>query len=127
MLIVCPNCATSYQVDIASLGSTGRSVRCVRCRNVWFARDPSALPAIADAHRSDMQTLAASIAAVARGEVAPEMAVPDRPIEETPVSAHSPSEDGRDRPYAIDPEPASTDAGVPAFGLADAEGAPVAG
>src|ERR671934_1427392 len=68
MLIVCPNCATSYQVEASVLGSTGRSVRCVRCRNVWFAHDPAGLLAIADAHRSDMQTLAASIAAVAHGE-----------------------------------------------------------
>ena len=32
MLIVCPNCATSYQVEPSSLGATGRSVRCVRCQ-----------------------------------------------------------------------------------------------
>ena len=129
MLIVCPNCATSYQVDSASLGSTGRSVRCVRCRNVWFARDPSALPAIADAHRSDMQTLAASIAAVARGEVDPQMAVPNGPLEETPAPAHSPSEDGRERPYAIEAEASTTDTEMPAgaFGPVDAGTEPVAG
>jgi predicted Zn finger-like uncharacterized protein len=45
MLIVCPNCATSYRVEPSSLGTAGRSVRCVRCRNVWFAHDPSALAA----------------------------------------------------------------------------------
>jgi len=39
MLIVCPSCATSYRVHAAALGATGRSVRCVRCRNVWFAHD----------------------------------------------------------------------------------------
>lgn len=37
MQIVCPNCSTSYQVAAASLGGAGRSVRCVRCRSVWFA------------------------------------------------------------------------------------------
>jgi predicted Zn finger-like uncharacterized protein len=37
MLIVCPNCQTSYEVAAASLGPDGRSVRCVRCREVWFA------------------------------------------------------------------------------------------
>jgi predicted Zn finger-like uncharacterized protein len=36
MLIVCPNCATSYQVTPESLGETGRSVRCVTCHNLWF-------------------------------------------------------------------------------------------
>ena len=37
MLIDCTNCATSYQVDASSIGAHGRSVRCLRCRNVWFA------------------------------------------------------------------------------------------
>src|SRR5271169_6294669 len=37
MLIVCPNCATSYDVDVASLRPNGRKVRCVRCRTVWQA------------------------------------------------------------------------------------------
>jgi predicted Zn finger-like uncharacterized protein len=41
MLIVCPNCATSYQVEPNSLGQDGRSVRCARCRNVWFATLPT--------------------------------------------------------------------------------------
>jgi predicted Zn finger-like uncharacterized protein len=57
MLIVCPNCATSYRVEPSSLGATGRSVRCVRCRNVWFARDPAPLEAIAQAHRADIAAL----------------------------------------------------------------------
>jgi predicted Zn finger-like uncharacterized protein len=37
MLIVCPNCATSYDVEVASLRPNGRKVRCVRCREVWQA------------------------------------------------------------------------------------------
>jgi len=37
MLIVCPSCATSYEVGLASLGPHGRQVRCVRCANVWHA------------------------------------------------------------------------------------------
>jgi predicted Zn finger-like uncharacterized protein len=37
MLIVCPNCATSYDVDVTSLRPNGRQVRCVRCRSVWQA------------------------------------------------------------------------------------------
>jgi predicted Zn finger-like uncharacterized protein len=43
MLIVCPNCATSYQVEPNSLGQDGRSVRCARCRNVWFATIPTVM------------------------------------------------------------------------------------
>ncbi len=57
MLIVCPSCTTSYQVDGSSLGPAGRSVRCVRCRHVWFARDPETLTAIARAHRSEVEAL----------------------------------------------------------------------
>src|SRR4051812_34120074 len=41
MLIVCPDCGTSYKVEPNSLGQGGRSVRCARCRNVWFATIPS--------------------------------------------------------------------------------------
>src|ERR1700688_1983782 len=37
MLIVCPSCATHYQVEAPLLGERGRSVRCVRCRTVWLA------------------------------------------------------------------------------------------
>jgi predicted Zn finger-like uncharacterized protein len=54
MQIVCPNCETSYQVDASAVGPTGRSVRCARCRTVWFAANTAALAEIAAAHRSDM-------------------------------------------------------------------------
>jgi predicted Zn finger-like uncharacterized protein len=56
MLIVCPNCGTSYQIEPASLGA-GRSVRCIRCRNVWFAANTDAMGAIAAAHRQDLAQL----------------------------------------------------------------------
>src|SRR3981189_848501 len=36
MLIIYPSCQTSYDVTAASLGEAGRSVRCVRCQEVWF-------------------------------------------------------------------------------------------
>lgn len=37
MLIACPNCATSYNIEPASLGGAGRTVRCARCKTTWFA------------------------------------------------------------------------------------------
>ena len=37
MLIVCPSCATAYNVEADSLRPEGRQVRCVRCREVWQA------------------------------------------------------------------------------------------
>ena len=60
MLIVCPNCATSYMIDPASLGPGGRTVRCARCKTTWFAGGPKPRPkstafvdsVIAEAERS---------------------------------------------------------------------------
>lgn len=49
MLIVCPSCATSYQVSAASLGGSGRSVRCAKCRTVWFATPTNTIEAAASA------------------------------------------------------------------------------
>jgi predicted Zn finger-like uncharacterized protein len=40
MLIVCPSCATSYNLTPGSLGANGRSVRCARCEGVWHADVP---------------------------------------------------------------------------------------
>lgn len=37
MHIVCPHCTTSYAVDPASFGRTGRTVRCSRCKETWRA------------------------------------------------------------------------------------------
>lgn len=41
MLIVCPTCSSSYNIDPVSLGRDGRTVRCGRCKNLWFAAPPS--------------------------------------------------------------------------------------
>jgi predicted Zn finger-like uncharacterized protein len=37
MQIVCPHCTTSYAVDPATFGTSGRTVRCVRCKETWLA------------------------------------------------------------------------------------------
>ncbi len=42
MLIVCPNCATSYMIDQAAVGPAGRTVRCARCKASWHAGGPQA-------------------------------------------------------------------------------------
>src|SRR5262249_58955801 len=54
MLIVCPNCATSYGVAMASLRPAGgwtRKLRCHRCRWIWQAQlsDTDKLTVAADA------------------------------------------------------------------------------
>src|SRR5689334_6410783 len=47
MLIVCPNCSTSYAVEPTSLGAAGRTVRCARCKSTWFAEPSDSAPAMA--------------------------------------------------------------------------------
>ncbi len=42
MLIVCPNCASSYMIDQAAVGPAGRTVRCARCKASWLAGGPDA-------------------------------------------------------------------------------------
>jgi predicted Zn finger-like uncharacterized protein len=62
MQIVCPNCATAYQVEPSSVGPAGRSVRCARCRSVWFAASTQALTDIAESHRAEMAQFATASA-----------------------------------------------------------------
>src|SRR5215472_11355782 len=55
MHIVCPHCTTSYAINPATLGETGRTVRCARCKEVWLARPEDAVEpvsAMAEAGRS---------------------------------------------------------------------------
>ena len=55
MFIVCPHCTTSYAIDLTTLGATGRTVRCSRCKEIWLARPedavdtPAPMPAMAEA------------------------------------------------------------------------------
>lgn len=39
MLIVCPHCQTQFQVAASAIGD-GRTVRCARCRESWYAEPP---------------------------------------------------------------------------------------
>jgi predicted Zn finger-like uncharacterized protein len=61
MLIVCPHCTTSYAIDLATLGATGRTVRCSRCKEVWLAHpedaveSPAPMPAMAQAGGFDSE------------------------------------------------------------------------
>jgi predicted Zn finger-like uncharacterized protein len=63
MLIVCPSCQTSYELSAVSLGAEGRQVRCVRCKEVWFAtpaQDDLSQPAASTAEVAGMSAAAAS-------------------------------------------------------------------
>jgi predicted Zn finger-like uncharacterized protein len=72
MLIVCPSCATSYDVDVASLMPNGRQVRCTRCRTVWRAEPSQADKLIAAAAAIAPVREMAELAAGAAGSFAAE-------------------------------------------------------
>ena len=59
MHIVCPHCTTSYAIDLATLGASGRTVRCSRCKEVWLARPEHAMAAQAPATAGDSDDVAA--------------------------------------------------------------------
>jgi predicted Zn finger-like uncharacterized protein len=81
MLIVCPTCAASYEVDASLIGATGRSVRCARCRAVWFATPPEQVPALASAAAASDEAVEAFKAELG-GDVAAQSgaAPPDDPM-----------------------------------------------
>ncbi|WP_199751686.1 MJ0042-type zinc finger domain-containing protein [Bradyrhizobium sp. RP6] len=61
MHIVCPHCMTSYAIKLASLGASGRAVRCSRCKETWIAHaedaiEEASVPAMAAASRGDDQS-----------------------------------------------------------------------
>lgn len=45
MLIVCPSCASRYELDPAKLGPAGRKVRCAKCETLWHVEAASGEPA----------------------------------------------------------------------------------
>jgi predicted Zn finger-like uncharacterized protein len=73
MLIVCPTCATSYDVELASLQPNGRQVRCVRCRAIWRAAPSHAdkLLAAAEAIGPEPQVAEAQVGAFAEEPALP--------------------------------------------------------
>ncbi|WP_051988087.1 zinc-ribbon domain-containing protein [Bosea sp. UNC402CLCol] len=44
MLIVCPSCASQYELDAAKLGPGGRKVRCAQCKTLWHVDAASEMP-----------------------------------------------------------------------------------
>jgi predicted Zn finger-like uncharacterized protein len=60
MHIICPHCTTSYAIKPGTLGATGRTVRCARCKETWLARPEDAVePAMAEAAPPSRQEVAA--------------------------------------------------------------------
>jgi predicted Zn finger-like uncharacterized protein len=108
MLIVCPNCSTSYTIEPGSLGSAGRTVRCARCKTTWFAdTSPAEVTALADGAIDESD--AHESPGVIRPDRVPDHAWVDmEPAQESAVAPDEPT-----------PEPAESPAPMPAA-IADA-------
>jgi predicted Zn finger-like uncharacterized protein len=94
MHIVCPHCTTSYAIDLATLGASGRTVRCSRCKEVWLARPEDAielvgaLPAAASAGGDDAAAEWERMANEEAGQT------DDTPVVDSPsISADWPADD----------------------------------
>ncbi|MEJ0078842.1 MAG: zinc-ribbon domain-containing protein [Alphaproteobacteria bacterium] len=81
MLIVCPTCATTYQVAPAALGA-GRNVRCASCKNAWFATAEAVLEETAVSSTGAAESAAPNDFAKAPGEdvLPPAPPAPDNPF-----------------------------------------------
>jgi len=88
MLIVCPDCATAYQIKPAALGEAGRSVRCAQCKNTWFATPESAIEEPA------MATVAAASGAREPQPPAPQPPAPPPPADDFEPAASDFSVEG---------------------------------
>jgi predicted Zn finger-like uncharacterized protein len=102
MLIVCPNCTTSYTIDPTALGAGGRTVRCARCKATWFATP----------HKQVTGTNAFVDGVVAEAEAQP-AAQPVAPPTQDTTSAAAASQDPRmETEHAMPPPPPESPAAV---------------
>ncbi|HEY5795997.1 MAG TPA: zinc-ribbon domain-containing protein [Bosea sp. (in: a-proteobacteria)] len=93
MLIVCPSCASRYELDGAKLGPDGRKVRCASCQTLWHVAPEPELPEVPSAEETQAllneeleqaAAIEAQVSALA-AEQAVEQAV--EPPDEPPVRA----------------------------------------
>src|SRR5438552_1319476 len=118
MHIICPDCTTSYAINLTTLGAAGRTVRCSRCKEVWLARPEDAVaiaPAMAEASQGSGNAEADAAAeweALAREEEAQNSQ--DTPVVDSPsISADWPTEGEATK---------GSEADWPSIAQADAEG-----
>jgi predicted Zn finger-like uncharacterized protein len=93
MLIVCPNCATSYALGANALGTTGRKVRCARCQTQWFAT-----PTRDETPTAIVDELIAEAASRTQGMASPIPAPP-------PMAARAVAQPAAPRPQQDSPPP----------------------
>lgn len=96
MLIVCPSCASQYELDAAKLGPEGRKVRCANCKTSWHV-EPAAFPeppseaetqALLAEELERAAAIDAEITALAAEAGAQEEGIPEEP---PPVEAPAPA------------------------------------
>jgi len=65
MLIVCPNCASRYEIAEAKIGTGGRKVRCASCRTTWQIEAPQAVeaPTTSEILQSDLDAATSDLPA----------------------------------------------------------------
>lgn len=110
MLIVCPSCATSYQIDPGSVGATGRMVRCARCRATWFATPPAA--------GTPVDAFVDGVIAEAEAQQAPSAAPAPIPVVREPIL---PAATNIPPPDDFGHEPLASPGSVPAIHVPEAE------
>jgi predicted Zn finger-like uncharacterized protein len=85
MHIVCPHCTTSYAIQLESLGSYGRTVRCSRCKETWVAHPEDAIEEVSagamagTSHTEDQSDLVARWNSYAQDDGAAATPVVDSP------------------------------------------------
>jgi predicted Zn finger-like uncharacterized protein len=122
MHIVCPHCTTSYAINPSTLGASGRTVRCSRCKETWLARPEDAVEMAVAAPMASRQAAendaAAEWDAMAREESGQETGQDtghDTPVVDSPsISADWPAEG--------EGAPQSSDSDWPTIARLDAEG-----
>ena len=102
MHIICPHCTTPYVIDLAILGSSGRTVRCSRCREVWLARreDEVAAPAMADGPEAGTTDAASEWEALARDDDPVGSEPPE--VDSPPIAGDWTDDEGRSHEAATD-------------------------
>jgi predicted Zn finger-like uncharacterized protein len=119
MLIVCPSCATAYNVEAESLRPDGRQVRCVRCRAVWqaelshadklLAAADAIGPPPAEAAEPPRSEPAAELEAAAAGDAQPA----DEEADAAPIQPEDPRSAPVENQAAADPPAEVADVEAP--------------